>query len=161
MRGFRIDDKKYEYSRILCIQVRIRRTNLDITMTKRKSEKRQTLVKMKQYRNNKLPNVSKEINFACISSIVSLLTFNLSNHVFSRFDILDIHYNFDLFENASQNLSPFLDTLIIPHFGEKKSMCIAFIIQFVAIPSDVTVKLNAGYTILTTGLRLLITTVLP
>jgi hypothetical protein len=47
---------------------------------------------MKQYRNNKLPNVSKEINFACISSIVSLLTFNLSNHVFSRFDILDIHY---------------------------------------------------------------------
>lgn len=121
MRGFRIDDKKYEYSRILCIQVRIRRTNLDITMTKRKSEKRQTLVKMKQYRNNKLPNVSKEINFACISSIVSLLTFNLSNHVFSRFDILDIHYNFDLFENASQNLSPFLDTLIIPHFGKKKA----------------------------------------
>jgi hypothetical protein len=33
-------------------------------MTKRKSEKRQTLVKMKQHRNNKLPNVSKEINFA-------------------------------------------------------------------------------------------------
>jgi hypothetical protein len=41
--------------------------------------------------------------------------------VFSRFDILDIHYNFDLFENASQNLSPFLDTLIIPHFGKKKA----------------------------------------
>lgn len=51
MRGFRIDDKKYEYSRILCIQVRIRRTNLDITMAKRKREKRQTMVKMKQYRN--------------------------------------------------------------------------------------------------------------
>ena len=40
MRGFRIEDTKYENSRILCIQVRIRRTNLDITMAKRKREKK-------------------------------------------------------------------------------------------------------------------------